>query len=255
MVKNAYDTLDLRKDGIIDIKEWCIAFASYNSKLDSDADKIPNGPEFFNNKKNKCINTENTNFGHNRIALREWETSDEVVDIYLFIHKNRKLVKNSIYKSGFSVINENENFIHSENLINILRDLIPNHKLSQVQWKMIVNIAQNENYNNLIDIEKFFRIIEITAKNMMSQPKLINIEKLRTINKNKLRRTISEKSLLQRDIFANNNCERINKKNTNTNIYKPKINLVNMINFKNVVLPGEKKLKIKSKNSSDKIKG
>ena len=255
LVKNAYDTLDLRKDGIIDIKEWCIAFASYNSKLDSDADKIPNGPEFFNNKKNKCINTENTNFGHNRIALREWETSDEVVDIYLFIHKNRKLVKNSIYKSGFSVINENENFIHSENLINILRDLIPNHKLSQVQWKMIVNIAQNENYNNLIDIEKFFRIIEITAKNMMSQPKLINIEKLRTINKNKLRRTISEKSLLQRDIFANNNCERINKKNTNTNIYKPKINLVNMINFKNVVLPGEKKLKIKSKNSSDKING
>ena len=201
LVKNAYDTLDLRKDGIIDIKEWCIAFASYNSKLDSDADKIP------------------------------------------------------IYKSGFSVINENENFIHSENLINILRDLIPNHKLSQVQWKMIVNIAQNENYNNLIDIEKFFRIIEITAKNMMSQPKLINIEKLRTINKNKLRRTISEKSLLQRDIFANNNCERINKKNTNTNIYKPKINLVNMINFKNIVLPGEKKLKIKSKNSSDKIKG
>ena len=47
LVKNAYDTLDLRKDGIIDIKEWCIAFASYNSKLDSDADKIPNGPEFF----------------------------------------------------------------------------------------------------------------------------------------------------------------------------------------------------------------
>ena len=40
LIKNAYDTLDLRKDGLIDIKEWCIAFASYNSKLDIDEDKI-----------------------------------------------------------------------------------------------------------------------------------------------------------------------------------------------------------------------
>ena len=43
LIKNAYDTLDLRKDGIIDIKEWCIAFASYNGKLDPDSEKIPNG--------------------------------------------------------------------------------------------------------------------------------------------------------------------------------------------------------------------
>ena len=256
LVKNAYDTLDLRKDGIIDIKEWCIAFASYNSKLDYDADKIPNGPEFFNNKKNKCINTDSTNFSHNRIVLREWETSDEVVDIYLFIHKNRKLVKNSIYKSGFSVINENENFIHSENLINILKELMPNHKLSQIQWKMIVNIAQNENNNNLIDIEKFFRIIEITANNLRSQPKIINNDKITTLNKKKLRRTISENSLLKGDIFKNNNLGKLKKNTFNTKIYQPKINMVNMVNFKNVVLPGEgKKLKIKSKKNADKIKG
>ena len=45
LIKNAYDTLDLRKDGIIDLKEWCIAFASYNGKLDVDSEKISNGPE------------------------------------------------------------------------------------------------------------------------------------------------------------------------------------------------------------------
>ena len=75
--------------------------------------------------------------------MREWETSDEVVDIYLFIHKNRKLIKNKIYESNFTVINEKENFIHSENLISVLKDLLPNHKLNKLQWKMIVNIAQN----------------------------------------------------------------------------------------------------------------
>ena len=255
MMKNAYDTLDLRKDGIIDIKEWCIAFASYNSKLDHDADKVPNGPEFFNNKKNKGVNTEDICFGHNRIEMREWETSDEVVDIYLFIHKNRKLIKNKIYESNFTVINEKENFIHSENLISVLKDLLPNHKLNKLQWKMIVNIAQNENNNNLIDIEKFFRIIEITAKNLTTQPKIINYENIRIRNKNKLRRTISESSLLSKDKFENNGFGRMKKYNC-TNIYQPKINMVNMVNFKNVVLPGEiKKSKIKTKKYYSKTNG
>ena len=64
---------------------------------------------------------------------------------------------------------EGRNIIHAKqllvtNVIHILKDFLPNQKLSQIQWKMIVNIAQNENYNNLIDIQKFFRIVEITGK-------------------------------------------------------------------------------------------
>ena len=120
---------------------------------------------------------------------------------------------------------------------------------------MIVNIAQNENNNNLIDIEKFFRIIEITAKNLTTQPKIINYENIRIRNKNKLRRTISESSLLSKDKFENNGFGRMKKYNC-TNIYQPKINMVNIVNFKNVVLPGEiKKSKIKTKKYYSKTNG
>ena len=254
LIKNAYDALDLRKDGIIDIKEWCIAFASYNSKLDFDADKIPNGQEFFNNKNLMDIKVNDNLFEHNRITLREWETSGDVVDIYLFIHKNRKIIKDKIYNSDYTVNGGNENFIHSENLIKILKDLLPNQKLSQMQWKMIVNIAQNENYNNLIDIYKFFRIVEITAKNLMSQPKIQNI------NNNKLIRNNSDNFLFQgeRGIknLENSGIGRLRKFSCKTNLFKPKINMVNMINFKNIVLPGEdKQIKLKMKKFYNKSVG
>ena len=255
LIKNAYDTLDLRKDGIIDIKEWCIAFASYNSKLDIDADKIPNGQEFFNSNtiihtnNNRSVILDNNSFEHNRLILREWETSGDVMDIYTFIYKNRKNIKSKIYESDYTLISKNENFIHSENLIKILKDLLPNQKLSQVQWKMIVNIAQNENNNNLIDIQKFFKIIEITARNMMSQPKINNIKN----NNNKLMRVVSESSLLPKDNVGridNNGIIKLRKFSCKTNILKPKINIVNMINFKNVILPGEdKKQKLKIKKN------
>ena len=255
LIKNAYDTLDLRKDGIIDIKEWCIAFASYNSKLDIDADKIPNGQEFFNSNtivntyNNQSVVLDNNSFEHNRLVLREWETSGDVMDIYIFIYKNRKNIKSKIYESDYTLISKNDNFIHSENLIKILKDLLPNQKLSQVQWKMIVNIAQNENNNNLIDIQKFFKIIEITARNMMSQPKIKNLNN----NNNKLMRAISESSLFPKDNVGsidNNRFTKLRKFSYKTNIFKPKINIVNMINFKNVILPGEDKkrnLKMKKK--------
>ena len=200
---------------------------------------------------------------HNRIILREWETSGDVVDIYLFIHKNRKIIKNKIYKSDYTFLSKNENFIHSDNLIKIIKDLLPNVKLSQMQWKMIVNIAQNENFNNLIDIDKFFRVIEITAKNLMSQPKIFNNSNNNKTSKNignnnVLTRTISDTSLLERNKSFNNlgysNINRLRKFSCATNLYKPKINLVNMVNFKNVVLPGEnKKSKIKLKHINKSV--
>ena len=248
LIKNAYDTLDLRKDGLIDIKEWCIAFASYNSKLDFDADKIPNGQEFFNhnNINDKTLNVDNNSFEHNRLKLREWETSGDVIDIYLFIHKNRKIIKEKIYNSDYTVVSGYENFIHSENLIKILKEFLPNQKLSQIQWKMIANIAQNENYNNLIDIYKFFRIVEITANNLMSQPKLSNIRN----KNNKLIRNNSDNSFLIREKslrnLDNSGVNMLRKFSCKTNLFKPKINMVNMINFKNVVLPGENR-RIKKK--------
>ena len=231
LIKNAYDTLDLRKDGIIDIKEWCIAFASYNGKLDADSDKIPNGPEFFNNKN---YNSLRNNSFHNRIILREWETSGDIMKIYLIIYKNRKLIKDKIYKSNFIFNSGGDNFIQADNLLNIIRDLFPNTKLSQTQWKMIVSIAQNENNNNLIDIEKFFRLMEITSKNMTSQPK-VNL-------KNKLSSSIGEYSKLryERNMKTiGQNYLRRRKFSSMTNIHKQRVNMVNLVNVGNIVLPKE----------------
>ena len=232
LIKNAYDTLDLRKDGIIDIKEWCIAFASYNGKLDADSEQIPNGPEFINNNKN--YNAFKNNSIHNRIILREWETSGDIMNIYLTIYKNRKLIKDKIYQSDFIFSSDGNNYVQADNLLNIIRDLFPNTKLSQTQWKMIVSIAQNENNNNLIDIEKFFRLMEITSKNLTSQPK--------TRIKNNLSRSTGENP----GLFTNKKLQGIErgyqrgrKFSSMTNIHNQRINMVNLVNFGNVVLPKE----------------
>ena len=34
LIKNAFDTIDLRKDGMIDINEWCKVLGTFNGKLD-----------------------------------------------------------------------------------------------------------------------------------------------------------------------------------------------------------------------------
>ena len=228
LIKNAYDTLDLRKDGIIDIKEWCIAFASYNGKLDPDSEKIPNGQEFFNGNNSK------NNHIHNRIILREWETSGDIMKIYLIIYKNRKLIKDKIYQSDYIFNSGDDSYVQADNLLKIIRELFPKTNLSQTQWKMIISIAQNENNNNLIDIEKFFRLLEITTKNLTSHPK-IKFE-------NKMLKSIGEYSglLNEKKIRTiEQNYSRKRKFSSMTNIHKQRVNMVNLVNFGNVVLPNE----------------
>ena len=225
LIKNAYDALDLRKDGIIDIKEWCIALASYNGKLDPDSEKVPNGPEFYSNK------NQNNNI-HNRIILREWETSGDIMNIYLIIYKNRKIIKDKIYKSNFIISCGDINYVQADNLLNIIKDLFPKVNLSQTQWKMIVSIAQNETNNNLIDIEKLFRLMEITSKNLTSHPKV-------KFNNN-LSRSIGENSGLLKGNklwMIEQSRTRIRKNSSMTNIHNKRVNMVNLVNFGNIVLP------------------
>jgi Ca2+-binding EF-hand superfamily protein len=237
LIKNAYDTLDLRKDGIIDIKEWCIAFASYNGKLDVDSEKISNGPEFFNNKlnflkKNKSL----YKLERNRISLREWETSGDIMDIYLFIYKNRKNIKDKIFQSDYVFNCGKAIYVQADNLLNIIRDLFPNNKLNQMQWKMIVNIAQSENNNNLIEIDKFFKILEMTSKNLTSHPKIkINQTMSKSIGISP--RVMKEKKL--RTIDTNTSLQR--RFNFGGKSDKQKVNTINLVNFGNVVLPSETK--------------
>ena len=171
LLKNSFDAIDLRKDGIIDRMEWCRAFASYNGKLDFKKENVSNGLEFFDKKKKNVWGSQDINkISHNRKILRDWETSGDVSYLYKYINKNRKLIKEKISKCNFVLAGDGIQLIHSDNLINILKDTIPGLQLSQTQWKMIVNVAQNERTDGLININDFFKILEITSNNMASHP-------------------------------------------------------------------------------------
>ena len=64
------------------------------------------------------------------------------------------------------------NCIHPDNLLKVIKELLPNAAMSTTQWKIIVNIGKSKKFESLIDIDEFFRLIEITAKNMDSHPNI-----------------------------------------------------------------------------------
>ena len=170
LVKNSFDAIDLRKDGIIDRNEWRRAFASYNGKLDFKKENVTNGFEFFDKKNKNLMNSQEIKISHNRKILRDWETSGDVNYLYKYINKNRKLLKDKISKCNFILTGDGMQLIHADNLINILKETIPGLQLSQTQWKMIVNVAQNERAEELINVNDFFKILEITSNNLASHP-------------------------------------------------------------------------------------
>ena len=167
MLKNAYDTIDLRKDGIVDMNEWMRSFGSFNGSLDYGANKIENGFDFFNKKKmNRTTDNFFTNV--NRKVLREWETSSDICDIYKLISRNKKIIKESLKQ--YSLNDNGDMLVQSDNLISVLKDVLPKMKLSHTQWKMLVLIGKTE-IDNLIDLGMFFRMIEVSAKNLKSNPR------------------------------------------------------------------------------------
>ena len=171
LIKNVYDIIDLRKDGIVDINEWTKTFASYNGTLDVESEKVSNGIEFFDEKFNIKSNFRNVDeIDHNRKVLREWETSEDVAAIYRSISKNRKFIMERIKENKYLLRNNGVEFVHSENLVSILKEIFPHIKISHTQWKMIVNIAHSQKVDKLIDINKFFKLLKITSKNMVSHP-------------------------------------------------------------------------------------
>ena len=172
-IKNVFDTCDLRKDGLIDINEWCKAFASYNGKLDPYKENVSNGLEFYDKRFKSCNNFKlKNNIEHNRKVLREWENSDDISNIYKLINKNRKYIKNKIIEKNVLIKSKHGDCVHPNNLLKILQDLLPNTMMSKTQWKMIINIGKSQKFESLIDINEFFRLIEITANNLDSHPNI-----------------------------------------------------------------------------------
>ena len=45
--------------------------------------------------------------------------------------------------------------------------MLPNCKLSHIQWRMITDIGKNESTDNLINLSDFFKLLEISAKKNM----------------------------------------------------------------------------------------
>jgi Ca2+-binding EF-hand superfamily protein len=141
LLKNTYDYIDLRKDGMIDMVEWTNAFGDLKGKLD--AIKPKNGEQKRQLKK-----------------LRKWETSNDVINIYKEIAKNRKIIAQNIRSTAFG---QNCSIIHEDNLIKELKEIFPYYKLTNTQWKMIVEIGDKDT-QGFINFDTFIKLVENCAR-------------------------------------------------------------------------------------------
>ena len=152
LIKNTFDTIDLRKDGIIDYNEWAKSFSMVNGKLDLSYEKFSNDMNELNTIKSY------------KNELRQWENSDDIRRKYFLIYKNRKQIKNKLSDNNFIIRKNGREYVNSETLILVIQKMLPNCKLSRIQWKMITNIGKTVNVDNLVCISDFFRLIEISTK-------------------------------------------------------------------------------------------
>ena len=155
LIKNTFDYIDLRKDGIIDYSEWNKAFSMVNGKLDLAYEKFASNVKELNYIKNF----------QNQIRL--WENSDDITQKYMLIYKNRKQIKNKLIDNNFIKNKNGKQYVPSDTLIYVIKKMLPNCKLSHIQWKMITDIGKNESTDNLINISDFFKLLEISAKKNM----------------------------------------------------------------------------------------
>ena len=152
LIKNTFDAIDLRKDGIIDFNEWSKSFSTVNGKLDLEYEKYSNDINELKNIKNY------------KNELRKWENSDDITQKYLLIYKNRKLIKNKLSDSNLIIYKGGKQYTSSDNLIYAIQKILPNCKLSGIQWKMIANLGKSSSCEELLCISEFFRLIEISTR-------------------------------------------------------------------------------------------
>ena len=136
MMKNCFDYLDLRKDGLIDLIEWSNVFGNVTGKLDLHRS--------FDSKKGIKI-------------LQKWEMSNNLIEIYKSIAKNRRIISQKVKLVAFG------SFIHEDNLIQILKEVFPKYKFNNTQWKMIVEIG-NKDTKGFINYDTFIMLVDNCAK-------------------------------------------------------------------------------------------
>ena len=136
MIKNCFDYIDLRKDGLLDLVEWSNVFGNLSGKLDLS--------KSYDHKKGIKI-------------LQKWEMSNNIIEVYKSIARNRKIISQNVKKVAFG------SFIQEDNLINILKEIFPQYKFNNTQWRMIVEIG-NKDPRGFINYDVFIMIVENCAK-------------------------------------------------------------------------------------------
>ena len=136
MLKNCYNYIDLRKDGLIDLVEWSNVFGNVSGKLD-----VSRSYDFKKGIK----------------SLQKWEMSNNLIEVYKSIAKNRKIISEMVKRVAFGA------FIQEDNLINILKEMFPQYQFNNTQWRMIVEIG-NKDARGFINYETFIMIVETCAK-------------------------------------------------------------------------------------------
>ena len=100
--------------------------------------------------------------------LRKWETSNDIIEIYKMISKNRKLIRDKV---KIFAIDHDTMLIKESDLIYILKEVLGKIKLSQTQWKMIVSIGDMDK-SKIIDYKTFINVIDSTAQIGLKHPRI-----------------------------------------------------------------------------------
>ena len=193
LIKNTFDTIDLRKDGIIDYNEWSKSFSMVNGKLDLAFEKYSNDVNELKAIKNY------------KSELRQWENSDDITQKYLLIYKNRKQIKNKLIDNNFIINKSGRQYVNSDTLILVIKKMLPTCKLSNIQWKMFTNIGKSgANIDNLVCISDFFKLIENATKKNNNFKPYRSTSEFHKIYYGKCSINCSTKSLNNKSVNSNN---------------------------------------------------
>lgn len=89
--------------------------------------------------------------------MQKWEMSNNLIEVYKSIAKNRKIISQKVKKISFG------SFVQEDNLINILKEMFPKYKFNNTQSRMIVEIGKKDP-RGFINYETFIMIVENCSK-------------------------------------------------------------------------------------------
>lgn len=104
-------------------------------------------------------------------ALREWESSKDITNIFEVLSKNRKTIRGAC--ADFLVNDKNKSSININHLILVMNSVLSGCgvSLSRSQWKILAAFADKDK-TGMIDFEEFMAIVNNSARTTTSHPKV-----------------------------------------------------------------------------------